>query len=112
MPCPFAFLGRDGKRAGFDARGVAGIADFVADEAGDSDGVADFAVGGFDEIGDGDRVFADEGLFEQADFFVELAHAAFGDFVEHLFGLAFGADAVALNFAVLSRQARRATVRG
>ncbi len=62
-----------------------------------------FAADRLDQLGDRDRVLANERLLKQADLFVELAHAAFHNFVEHLLRLAFGAGAVFLDFAFLSR---------
>src|SRR5271168_5087727 len=46
----------DGQRALLYSGGVTYIAHFVTDETGDSDGIADFAAGGFDEVGDGNGV--------------------------------------------------------
>ena len=56
-----ACSGGDGKRTRFHTGRIAGVADFVANEARDRDGVADFAIGGLDEIGNGDGVLANEG---------------------------------------------------
>ena len=55
---------------------------------------------------DGGRAVLDEGLLVEADFLVELVHAAFDDLVGHLRRLALGDGARALDLALLLRAPR------
>src|ERR1700730_1353348 len=70
--------------------GLARIADFEAHEAAHSDVLAQFADLGCNQLRDADRLVLDEGLLEQADLFIELAHLAFDDLFNDLGRLASG----------------------
>src|SRR5271155_3680642 len=67
-----------------DGDGLAGVADFEAGEAADRDILPQFANFGGDELRDADGLVFDKGLLVEADFFIELAHLAFDDFLDDL----------------------------
>ena len=58
------------------------VAYFEAGESADRDVLAELADLRGDEVLDGLALFLDEGLLEQADFFVELGHLAFDDLLD------------------------------
>src|SRR5689334_11368651 len=68
--------------------GPIGIAYLEAGEAADGDVLAEFADLLRDELRDGDGLLLDEGLVQQADLLVELAHLAFDDLLDDWRGLA------------------------
>src|ERR1019366_7830606 len=64
------------------------IADFETHEAGHADVLAQLGDLGLHQLSHGKSSFLDERLFQQADLFVELGHAALDHLLDHLFGLA------------------------
>ncbi len=77
------------------------IADFETHEARHADVFAQFGDLGLHQLSYGEGGFLHERLFEQADLFVELGHAALGDLLDHLLGLALGEGARLLDFLLL-----------
>src|SRR5580658_8946002 len=70
--------------------GSGDVADFEAGEAAHRDVLAELAHLGGDQLRDADGLVLDEGLFEQADLFVELFHLAGHDLFDHGRGLSRG----------------------
>src|SRR5438874_13676813 len=60
-----------------------GLAYFEARESRDGNILAQFGDFPFDEIANRGGVVFDEGLLEQADFFIEFVEAAFDDLLDH-----------------------------
>src|SRR5580698_3694586 len=73
-------------RARLDARRVALVAHLESHKSRDLD-FAQSAGLALDQLADAHRVLLDEGLFQQADFLVELAQAAFDDLIGNVSGL-------------------------
>src|ERR1035438_4063491 len=76
------------------------VAHLVPGKPRNSDVLAQLGDLGFDQLADGEAGFLDEGLIEQADFFVILRQPAFHDAVDHVGGFAFESGAAALDVAL------------
>src|SRR6185437_7820073 len=96
--------GRYRERALPYARRIARVADFVANETNHVDGIADLCPYRLDQLCYRNRVFANEGLVEQADFFIKFAESPFGDLIHHFFGLPLAQRTFPLDFALFGEE--------
>src|SRR3982751_6217093 len=90
---------RYGQRTLLDAGSIACVSDFEAHKLLDTNRGPQFGSRCAHQFAYRDGVLPNERLFEQADLFVELAHATFSNFVYHLLRFALAQSARALDAA-------------
>src|SRR5207245_11705001 len=93
---PLRLLGFPFTRLG-DPHRLAHVPHFETCETAYREVLAQLANSGRDELRNADRLIFNEGLLVQANFFIKLAHLAFNNLLDHLWGLASGGSLAAID---------------